>query len=80
MTFVLLCHTQVLYVKLPFDERQLILDNLVYLKRSLKLDSLAVALVTDEAAVKGAAHAVDVSHAYPGSPVTSFTLAAAASA
>lgn len=68
---------QVLDVKLPFDERQLLLDNLAYLKRALKLDSINIALVSDEAAVKGAAHPVDPTQAYPGSPLTSFTLAPA---
>ncbi|GAX85489.1 hypothetical protein CEUSTIGMA_g12905.t1 [Chlamydomonas eustigma] len=63
---------QVLDVRLPFDERQLILDNLPYLQRSLKLDSLKVSLVTDTEAVKAAAHVVDVSNAYPGNPVVSF--------
>jgi len=59
-------------VRLPFDERQLILDNLPYLKRSVKLDSLNVFLVTDTEAVASAAHPVDSSLAYPGNPVYSF--------
>ena len=62
---------------MPFDERQLLLDNLAYLKRALKLDSLAVALVTDEEAVKKATFPVDMALAYPGNPVTSFTVEAA---
>eukprot|EP00195_Chlamydomonas_chlamydogama_P014672 CAMPEP_0202900896 /NCGR_PEP_ID=MMETSP1392-20130828/12094_1 /ASSEMBLY_ACC=CAM_ASM_000868 /TAXON_ID=225041 /ORGANISM="Chlamydomonas chlamydogama, Strain SAG 11-48b" /LENGTH=1103 /DNA_ID=CAMNT_0049587353 /DNA_START=121 /DNA_END=3432 /DNA_ORIENTATION=- len=65
---------QVLDVKLPFDERQLLIDNLPYLKRALKIDSLSVALITDEAAVKAAARPVDASQAYPGAPITSFTV------
>ena len=64
-------------MKLPFDERQLILDNLPYLKRALKIESLAVHLSTDEDAVKKAATPVDTSSIYPGSPFTSFTTAAA---
>ena len=62
-------------MKLPFDEKQLILDNLPYLKRALKIESLAVHLSTDEDAVKGAALPVDVSLIYPGNPSTSFTTA-----
>jgi hypothetical protein len=63
-------------VKLPFDEKQLILDNLPYLKRALKLDSLAVHLSTDEEAVKKAAHPIDMSAIYPGNPFPSFTAVA----
>lgn len=61
-------------VKLPFDERQLIIDNLPYLLRSLKLDTIAVHPIVDEAAVKAAANPIDASQAYPGNPVTSLTL------
>ena len=65
---------QVLDVRLPFDERQLLLDNLPYLKRSIKLDSLNVFLVTDAEAVAAAAHPVDTASAYPGNPVYSFKI------
>ena len=61
-------------VRLPFSERQLILDNLPYLKRALKLDSLAVSLVTDTEALAKAAQTVDPTAAYPGNPVFSFTV------
>lgn len=61
-------------MRLPFSERQLILDNLPYLKRALKLDSLAVSLVTDTAALAAAAHPIDPAAAYPGNPVFSFTM------
>ncbi len=65
---------QVLDVKLPFDERQLIIDNLAYLTRSLKLETIAVHPITDEAAVKAAANPIDATLAYPGNPVSSLTL------
>ena len=65
---------QVLDVRLPFSERQLILDNLPYLKRALKLDSLTVSLVTDTEALAKAAQPVDPAAAYPGNPVFSFTV------
>jgi hypothetical protein len=61
-------------VKLPFDERQLLLDNMPYLLRALNLESLAVHSTADAAAV--AAAGADVSGAYPASPVVVFSGAA----
>jgi hypothetical protein len=66
---------QVLDVKLPFDECAMLRTNLDYVKRALQLPSVTIALVTD-ATVAGAANPVDCSKAYPGNPVTSFTLEA----
>lgn len=72
-------YRQVLDVKMPFDEKQLLLDNLPYLKRTLKIDSLAVHHVTDAEAVAKAAVPVDVASAYPGAPVTAFLVQPATS-
>jgi len=65
---------QALDVKLPFDECQLLLDNQAYLMRALRLEVLDVALASDVAAVAALTFPVDVTTAYPGAPVTSFTL------
>ena len=57
-------------VKLPFDERALLLENRDYLLRSLKLEELAVHSSDDAAAA--AARGVDASKAYRGVPVPYF--------
>ena len=62
-------------MKLPFDERSLINDNLPYILRALKLDSLAAQLASDPLAVAGVTANVDVSQAHPGSPVPVFRMA-----
>jgi hypothetical protein len=61
----------VLDVKLPFDEEQLLRDNMPYLLRALNIDSLAVHSTRDGAAA--AAAGADVSGAYPATPVVVFT-------
>jgi len=63
---------QVLDVKLPFDEAALLRDNLPYLRRTLKLDSLAVHLTSDAQAVAKAPIPVDPATAYPAAPITAF--------
>ncbi|KAG1663339.1 hypothetical protein FOA52_004101 [Chlamydomonas sp. UWO 241] len=67
---------QVLDVKLPFDECEMLRTNLDYVKRALHLPSLTIAHVTDADAVAAAAHPIDATAAYPGNPITSFTLEA----
>lgn len=59
-------------VRLPFDEQRMLADNTDYLLRSLKIDSISVHAVTDDAAVASAPGKVDVAAAYPGSPVVVF--------
>jgi hypothetical protein len=66
-------------MKLPFDEAQLLRDNLPYLQRALQLQGLAISSTSDPAAVAAAqAAGVDISVAVPGSPVVQFTAAGAA--
>jgi leucyl-tRNA synthetase len=65
---------QVLDVKLPFDERQLLLDNKSYLLRALGLQELSVFSAGEPAAAAAAAAVkADVSGACPGQPVMAFT-------
>ncbi|KAL6757784.1 hypothetical protein V8C86DRAFT_1623510, partial [Haematococcus lacustris] len=70
---------QVLDVKLPFNERELLEDNLSYITRTLKLESLAVHRVTDDQAVAALGKPVDVAAAYPGCPVCVLKTQAASS-
>lgn len=64
---------QVLDVKLPFDEAQLLSDNSSYLLRSLKIDSLSVYKSTDlEVKALAEKDRVDISGAFPGTPVFNF--------
>jgi len=65
----------VLDVKLPFDEQQLLRDNTPYLLRALNIDSLAI-----HSTAAAAAAGVDVSAAYPATPVVAFKAAAPAAA
>lgn len=67
-------HTQVLDVKLPFDEQQLLRDNEPYLLRALNISSLAVRSASDAAAA--AAAGADVAAAYPATPVVVFSAGA----
>ncbi len=68
---------QVLDVKLPFSEVSVINDSMAYLLRALKVDSLQVHLATDAGVGEIAASVkVDVSGAYPASPVFGFVTAA----
>lgn len=64
---------QVLDVKLPFDEQQLLRNNTPYLLRSLDLSSLRVHSIDNLAAA--AAVRVNVSGAYPAAPVVVFAAA-----
>lgn len=68
---------QVLDTKLPFDEKQLLTDNLAYLVRSLKLEALAVHGVGDAAAAAAVPPTIDLKAACPGAPITYFATAAA---
>jgi hypothetical protein len=61
----------VLDVKLPFDERALLLENRGYLLRALKLEELQV-LSSDDTGAAAASKGVDASKAYPGAPVPFF--------
>lgn len=63
---------QVLDVKLPFDEKQLLTENLPYLLRSLNLESLNVHSTAEAAAVAPTSK-MDLSQAHPGQPVTVFS-------
>jgi len=47
-------------------------DNLEYLTRSLKLESLAIHRTSDAAALAAAPGPVDAAAAYPGCPVAAF--------
>jgi hypothetical protein len=67
---------QVLDVKLPFDEEQLLKDNLEYLLRSLGLQGLTIGSTDAPGAVEAAqAAGVGLSAACPGQPVTFFSAA-----
>lgn len=57
---------------MPFDEQRMLVDNVDYLMRSLKLGSIAVHTVADADAVAAAPQQVDVLAAYPGNPLTVF--------
>eukprot|EP00879_Flechtneria_rotunda_P020422 GHRR01021486.1.p1 GENE.GHRR01021486.1~~GHRR01021486.1.p1 ORF type:complete len:246 (+),score=120.66 GHRR01021486.1:1280-2017(+) len=71
---------QVLDVKLPFDEAQLLQDNLPYLLRSLNLDDLSVGDAADAgAAGQAKAAGINLSGACPGQPVILFSTAARSS-
>ncbi len=67
------CAAKVLDVRLPYDERQLLVDNTPYLLRTLRLDAIHVHPVTDAAAVAAAAEKVDPAQALPGLPVVVLT-------
>ena len=54
-------------MKLPFDEQQLLRDNMPYLLRSLGLTGISIHSTADAAAA--AAAGADVGSAYPASPV-----------
>jgi hypothetical protein len=69
---------QVLDVKLPFDEQQLLRDNTPYLLRALGISSLSIHAAGDAAAA--AAAGADVAGAYPAAPVVVFSAAAPAGA
>jgi hypothetical protein len=64
----------VLDVKLPFDEKQLLLDNSSYIIRSLGLEGIRVYNSGEsEAAAAAEAAKVDLAAALPGAPVYAFT-------
>lgn len=65
---------QVLDIKLPFDELMVITDMLPYIKRSLRLDSMSVHLVTDADAVAASPTPLSIAAASPGTPVASWKL------
>lgn len=65
---------QVLDVKLPFDEQQLLRDNTPYLLRALNLGSLSIHSAADGGAA--AAAKADLSSCYPAQPVVMFAAVA----
>ncbi|GFR47083.1 hypothetical protein Agub_g8770 [Astrephomene gubernaculifera] len=72
---------QVLDVKLPFSEVDIVQQSLPYLLRALKLEALQVHLVTDPGVGELAASVrADPAGAYPGSPVFGFVMEAAPAA
>jgi hypothetical protein len=72
---------QVLDVKLPFDEGQLLRDNLPYLLRSLNLEGLTISSAADAdapAAAKAAGPGQPHFHFTAGAPAAAAAAAAAA--
>ena len=69
------CPPQVLDAKLPFDEKQLLLNNMDYLLRSLRLEGLSIYSSGDPSAASLAASTqVQISLAHPGNPIYAFSV------